>query len=126
MNNAAGALAGIKELEREAEQAHKRVTDALEGARVLLHGAIVKRFGLEYQITSLHTHRGGQVGCYGVRIYRNKARSDGKRIGVRDYDLGRFTECEILEYPAARDTPLSTVGRQRPENILQHPNHPIT
>lgn len=104
MNNAAGALEGIKQLEREAEQAHKRVAEALEGARVLLHGAIVKRYGNEYQITSLHTHRGGQVGCYGVRIYRTKARSDGKRIGIRDYDLGRFTDCEVLEYPNMRDT----------------------
>lgn len=91
MNNAVGALEGIKQLEREAEQAHRRVAEALEGARVLLHGAIVKRYGLEYQIEGLRAYR-GIVKAYGVRIYRSKARCDGKRKGTRQYDLGDFSQ----------------------------------
>lgn len=98
MNNSDGALAGLFALEDEAELAHKRVASALEGARVLLFGAHVLRYGKKYQITALRAYR-GIVHAYGVRIY------DG-RIGVRDYDLNDFRDCEIINYRHQRDAEL--------------------
>lgn len=71
MSNAAGALDGLKALEDEAIAAHKRVAEALEGCRLLLHGVIVERYHLTYQVTSLHA-RNGIVCAYGVRYYPNR------------------------------------------------------
>lgn len=84
-------------LEREAEAAHRRVADALEGARNLLHGAIVERYGKQWQITSLRAHR-GVVGAYGARYY-----GPGKEIGKRSYDLSTFRGCKVLKYPSEGD-----------------------
>lgn len=114
MKNTAGALDYLHELEAEAEKAHRRVADHLEGIRVLLDRATVKRYGRLYQLTTIRAHR-GFVRCYGVRIYNGKA-------GVRGYDLGDLRECEIVEYfDRERDTP-KHVPKPNPDPRC-HPNH---
>lgn len=118
MSNAAGALEGIKALERESEAAHQRVADALEGARVLLHGAIVSKYGLTYQITGLRAYR-GIVRAYGVRWYGSKAK---KPNGVREYDLHEFNGCKVLKYPDQGDARQPTSSPTTiPVNQGSHP-----
>lgn len=112
MSNAAGALDGLKALEDEALAAHKRVAEALEGCRLLLHGAIVERYGLTYQITSMYAHR-GVVHASGVRFYPKQ-----NRRGYRDYSLGDLRECKILKYPNERD---ATPEQIIPRRLLQTP-----
>lgn len=121
-SNAAGALAGLLALEDEAERAHNRVAEALEGARVLLDGAIVERYRQEYQITGLRAYR-GVVHAYGVRIYRKKKRCDDATIGVREYDLNDFRECKIIQYRDP-DAPPFPEARKPPANLCWHENHP--
>lgn len=64
-SNVEASIAGLRALEDEAIAAHKRVAEALEGCRLLLHGATVKRYGKIYQISGLRAYR-GIVHCYGV------------------------------------------------------------
>lgn len=108
MSNAAGAFDGLKALEDEAISAHKRVAEALEGCRLLLHGAIVERYRLTYQITTLRSHR-GIVKAYGVRFYPKK-----NKAGSRGYNLGDLRECKILKYPDQRDAIVNTTTSSHP------------
>lgn len=116
MSNAAGALDGLKALEDEAMAAHKRVADALEGCRLLLHGAIVERYRMIYQINSLRVHC-GIVLASGVRFYPKE-----NRAGCRGYDLGDLRDCKILKYPNDGDAiPEQTVPRRLRVNPTSAP-----
>jgi hypothetical protein len=114
-NNAGGALDGLFSLEDDALRAHKRVAECLEGIRVLLDRAVVRRNGKVYQLSGLQARR-GIVHVYGVRIY------DGK-VGIRDYDLGDLRECKIIKYLKEGDAELPQHGRRPPPDLNWHPNH---
>lgn len=122
MSNSGPAIAHLLSAEADAARASELVASELDGVRTLLHGAIVRRWGKVWQISTIRAAF-GVVRVYGVRFYRGVPGRRQDQVGARAYDLGTLRECEIVHF--AGQIPEPPQRPRRPAKPVNwHPNHP--